>query len=476
MIESIKNRIWDMLKEKDVSLAMLYDKEGNILWQRGRKIKGKTIPEGEGFSKSCIEKTLSSDIPVKEEDVVISLSSEHLPHSARVLYIKSLFIQPLAPGYYLYIDSGSKEAFTAGDCEIFKLLGQMLGEMIIRMRSTQENAGGISGTSDAVKKIREQVIKYALEEEPVLLLGETGVGKNHVAELIHRFSGRQGKFVVVNTPSIPETLFESELFGHKKGAFTGAGENKNGLVQEADKGTLFFDEIAEIPFSFQAKLLQLIDVKKYRWLGDARERYADLRIVAASNRDLEEEVKQNRFRKDLFFRLNVLPIEIPPLRERKEDIAVIVNEYQSLLKGKTVTQGFWKVLNRYDWPGNVRELINLLKRAGIHLVNPVIDREIETLLKRTKVEDPVYPGFNGEQFEKEIAGGKNFWDSIWKAFINREISRREVLSLLGKYFRQNQRNLKAMARSLNIPEKDYPRFISALHKYGVHPGKSEKEF
>jgi hypothetical protein len=258
MIESIKNRIWDMLKEKDVSLAMLYDKEGNILWQRGRKIKGKTIPEGEGFSKSCIEKTLSGDIPIKEEDVVISLSSEHLPHSARVLYIKSLFIQPLA--------------------------------------------------------------------------------------------------------------------------------------QEADKGTLFFDEIAEIPLSFQARLLQLIDVKKYRWLGDARERFADLRIVAASNRDLEEEVKQNRFRKDLFFRLNVLPIEIPPLRERKEDIAVIVNEYQSLLKGKTVTQGFW-----------------------------------------------------------------------------------EVLSLLGKYYRQSHWNLKAMARSLNLPEKDYPRFISALHKYGVHPGKSEKE-
>ncbi len=472
MIESIKNRIWAMLKEKDVSLAMLYDKEGDILWHRGRKIKGKTVQTGEGFSKSFIEKTLANDTPIEEKDVVLTLSGESLPFSARVLYIKSLFIQPVAPGYYLYIDSGIKHSFTSSDCEVFKLMGQMLGEIIVKIRNSQDISNGICGSSNCAKQIREQIIKYAIEEEPVLLLGETGVGKNHVAELVHRTSGRKGKFVVVHTPSIPETLFESELFGHKKGAFTGASESKKGLVEEAAGGTLFLDEIAEIPISFQAKLLQLIDVKKYRVVGDSSENQADIRIIAASNRLLEEEVKQQRFRKDLFFRLSVLPIEIPPLRERKEDIKDIVNQYRYLLKGKQLDDSSWQVLYQYHWPGNVRELINLLKRAGIHLENTVIGREIEAILQGNKLEEPVSRGFSSDHFDKAIAEGKSFWDSIWKEFLNREISRRDVLCILRKYYEENGNNLKALSRFLNIKEKDYPRFISALHKYNVHPGKN----
>jgi transcriptional regulator with PAS, ATPase and Fis domain len=291
--------------------------------------------------------------------------------------------------------------------------------------------------------------------------------------LVHRTSGRKGKFVVVHTPSIPETLFESELFGHKKGAFTGAGESKKGLVEEAAGGTLFLDEIAEIPISFQAKLLQLIDVKKYRVVGDSNENQADIRIIAASNRLLEEEVKQQRFRKDLFFRLSVLPIEIPPLRERKEDIKDIVNQYRYLLKGKQLDDSSWQVLYQYHWPGNVRELINLLKRAGIHLETTVIGKEIEAILQGNKLEEPVNHDFSSDRFYKAIAEGKSFWDSIWKEFLNREISRRDVLRILSKYYEENGHNLKAMSRSLNIKEKDYPRFISALHKYNVHPGKDK---
>ena len=128
-------------------------------------------------------------------------------------------------------------------------------------------------------------------------------------------------------------------------------------------------------------------------------------------------------------------------------------------------------MNQYTWPGNVRELINLLKRAGIHLAGPVIGQEIRTLLNSGQGEDLISPAGQEDRFTKEIAGGKNFWESVWQAFLDREISRREVLSLLGKYYEQNNQNLKATARALNIPEKDYPRFISALHKYKVHPGK-----
>ena len=473
MIESIKTRLWNLLKEKEVSLAMLYDKDGRILWHRGRKIKGKTITEGEGFSKSCIENTLHSRDPVEQKDVIISLSGNGLPLSARILYVKSLLIQPVTSNIFLYVDSGIKESFSQSDCDVFKVMGHLLGEMIEQIKQNQRETGGISGSSRMVETIREQVVRYSLEEEPVLLIGETGVGKNHVAELIHRFSGRKGPFVVINTPSIPETLFESELFGHRKGAFTGASENKWGLVREAEGGTLFFDEIAEIPTTFQAKLLQLIDTKKYRTLGDPREKTADVRIVAAGNRDLKEEIELKRFRQDLYFRLNVLPIKIPPLRERKEDIREIVAAYGDHLRGKEVGSGFWEAMLAYDWPGNVREVIHVLKRAGIQLPGPKIDREIESIIKADKAGTDQYVSFI-DDLRMSVSSGQSFWETAWKQFLNRDISRREMMAFLDSYYVESEKNLKTMSQHLNIEEKDYPRFISALHKYAIHPGKKSE--
>jgi transcriptional regulator with PAS, ATPase and Fis domain len=472
MIESIKTKLWDLLKEKQVSLAMLYDREGRILWHRGRKIKGKTVHEGEGFSKSYIDKTIHNGIPVEQEDVIITLSGDGLPRSARILYVKSLMIQPVAPNFFLYVDSGIKESFSPSDCEVFKIMGHLLGEVIDKIKQHQEDTGGISGTSGAIRQIRERVVNYSLEEEPVLLLGETGVGKNHIAELIHRFSGRKGPFTIVHTPSIPETLFESEIFGHKKGAFTGAAEDKKGLVAEAEGGTLFFDEIAEIPVSFQAKLLQFIETQKYRVLGDSRERQARVRIVAASNRDLEEEIEAKRFREDLYYRLNVLPIEIPPLRERKEDIQAIVKENDMHLRGKPLGERFWETVLAHHWPGNVRELIHVIKRAGIQLEGPITGKAVDSIIhhRTGKPEGESYI----EPIRREIASGANFWDTAWKYFLNRDLSRREMRAFLERYYREIGGNLKSMSKALNIEEKDYPRFISALHKYHIHPGKQEK--
>lgn len=470
MIESIKTRLWDFLKEKQVSLAMFYDRDGRILWHRGRKIKGKTIHDGEGFSKSCIEKTLRNGVPIEKDDVVITLSGDGLPRSARILYVKSLMIQPVSPDHFLYVDSGVRESFSISDSEVFKVMGHLLGEVIDKIKISQRDAGGISGTSNAIQTIREQVVNYSLEEEPVLLLGETGAGKNHIAELLHRFSGRKGPFTVVNTPSIPETLFESELFGHTKGAFTGAGENKKGLVEDAHGGTLFFDEIAEVPVSFQAKLLQFIETRKYRILGDSRERQADVRIVSASNRRLEEEIKAKRFREDLYYRLSVLPIEIPPLRTRKEDIRTLVKENERHLREKTIDEEFWKVVLAHDWPGNVRELIHVIKRAGIQLKGPVIGKEIETIIHhRADRENENGPGL--EHLFKAVDSGNSFWETAWKQFLDRDLSRREMRAFLERYYINSDRNLKTMSRDLNIEEKDYPRFISALHKYHIHPAR-----
>lgn len=471
MIESLKKKLETLLQQKEVSLAMVYDRSGRILWSTGRKIKGKTILEGEGFPKSDIMKTMVEGNSLTKEGVVISAGGEGLPRSARMLYVRSLIIKPITSDYFLYIDSGIKESFSPTDLEVFNVVGELLGEVIGQIRRSGQETGGITGTSAAIQQLRELVITYSIEEEPVLLSGETGTGKNHIAELIHRFSGKPGKFVMVHSPSIPESLFESEIFGHKKGSFTGAHENRKGLVEEAAEGTIFFDEIAEVPLSFQAKLLQFLDTQKFRVLGESTERHARTRIVAATNRDLLHEVKNKTFREDLYFRLNVLPIEIPPLRDRPEDIRALVDEYNDLLRGKRTEPPFWDCLLEHSWPGNVRELIHVLKRAGIQMRDDSIGREIEAIIQGSQTQSEKGTNSLFATLSAEMGAGKNFWDTLWKAFINREISRNELKMYLVHHFLSHDKSLKKMSQALHIDEKDYPRFVSALHKYNIHPGK-----
>ena len=369
MIESVKDKLWDILKQKEVSLAMLFSRDGRILWHKGREVIGKTIEDGEGFSKSSIGATIEKGGHFEKEGAFATLSGSNLPLSAMTLQVKSLIIQQVDPDLFLYIDSGVKESFTTSDRDMFRIIGELLGKTI---ETIKDRHVGIAGSSQAAGRLRELVLRYSLEEEPVLLIGETGVGKSYVAELIHQFSGRKGRFVIVNCPTIPENLLESEIFGHRKGAFTGADANKKGLLEEADGGTFLLDEIGEVPVTVQAKLLQLLDTRKYRVLGDTKERTADVRIIAATNRDLQEDIETKRFRQDLYYRLNVLPIKIPPLRERKEDIRSIVQENMMLLRGKSIVSGFWEAIMDHAWPGNARELIHVLKRAGIAIEEPAV--------------------------------------------------------------------------------------------------------
>jgi len=321
--------------------------------------------------------------------------------------------------------------------------------------------------------MRELVLSFALEDDPVLILGETGVGKSRIAQLIHRFSGRSGQFIIVDSPAVPESLFESELFGYAKGAFTGADRTKSGLVEAAAAGTLFLDEIAEVPLAVQAKLLRFIDQHRFRAVGDPQERQIDVRIIAATNRNLGDEIARRRFREDLFFRLNVLTIKAPPLRERPEDIRALVGEHERFLRGKELGPGFWKVVDGYDWPGNVRELVNFVKRAGIQTSGLVIGEEIEELLSRRR--PPSRPAAERDELaglRAAIETGENFFDAVWPLFLDRELNRRQLCGLLEEYFWQCRHSLKDLARRLNIPDSQYPRFVSALHRYQVHPGRS----
>jgi DNA-binding NtrC family response regulator len=228
----------------------------------------------------------------------------------------------------------------------------------------------IIGKSRQMTDICSLIDKVAITAATILITGETGTGKELVARSIHRVSHASDKsFIVVDCTAIPETLLESELFGHEKGAFTSAFSAKCGLFEIADKGTLFIDEIGEMNLGTQAKLLRAIETRQFRRLGSCKETQVDVRIIAATNRDLPEESETNNFRKDLYYRLNVVNIHLPPLRERKEDISLLVEHFLTNKSDGRITKKIspeaMKTLMDYDWPGNIRELANVIERALI---------------------------------------------------------------------------------------------------------------
>jgi transcriptional regulator with PAS, ATPase and Fis domain len=460
MIEYIKNKIWSILKEKEISLSMIFNKNGEILWHRGRDVEGNNVFAGKGFSKSSIKEILQKDKLIKKENIIVC--DENLPSSAKVLNVRSLLIIPVGDQFYLYLDSGSQKSFSEVDCKIFKTIGEMLEQMILQIRKKTNDAGGLIGQSDHIKYVREQIIKYSILDETILIVGDTGVGKSHVAELIHQNSGREGNFVTVNTPGIPENLFESELFGYRKGAFTGAHENKNGLVAEANHGTLFFDEISEIPMAFQAKLLRFIDKKKYSILGEPSEKFADVRIIAATNQKLEELIKTNKFREDLFFRLQVLEIEILPLKKRKEDIKSLVLSLNKYLKEKTIGAGFYEALYQYDWPGNIRELINILTKASIHCESPITGDKITDIIQKSKYKKSIKED-KIKQILNDLNSGKNFWDTVRKPYLSHDLNREEVKEILAESFiKSGKKKYVDLLDFFHIAKSDYNKFMSFL--------------
>lgn len=230
--------------------------------------------------------------------------------------------------------------------------------------------GCIIGESPAMHKVYELIGRVAATSSNVLITGESGTGKELVAKAIHRQSARCGKpFVAVNCGGVPETLIESELFGFKKGAFTGATANKKGLVEAAQGGTLFLDEIGELSLSLQVKLLRLLQEKTIKMIGGTEDIPVDVRIITATNRDLEQMVIDSTFREDLYYRLNVLPIRLPPLRERRGDISLLAEHFLAKFRkefGKDIrkiSSYAMDLLNNYDFPGNVRELENIVERG-----------------------------------------------------------------------------------------------------------------
>jgi two-component system nitrogen regulation response regulator NtrX len=254
----------------------------------------------------------------------------------------------------------------------------------------------LTGTSHAITELKEMIGIIAPTNAWVLIMGEHGTGKELVARSIHHLSLRSHKDLVeVNCAAIPEELIESELFGHEKGAFTGATEKKRGKFDLANEGTIFLDEIADMSLRAQAKILRILQEKKFERVGGNKLIDLDVRVLAATNKDLEEEMKAGRFRQDLYYRLHVIPLCVPPLRERKEDIRPLVERFladftaREGLEPKSMTDEAVEVLMQYDWPGNVRELKNLIERLVILTPSNVITaKDIPPLTARTEKEIP----------------------------------------------------------------------------------------
>lgn len=245
--------------------------------------------------------------------------------------------------------------------------------ILLRQQLSQRIPGRLFlGNSNQIQQLLGLLEQVIPTKSNVLILGESGTGKGLIAELIHYNSPRKDKpFISINCSAIPETLLESELFGYKKGAFTGAVSDKKGLITMADGGTLFLDEIGDMPISLQAKLLKVIETGEILPLGDTVKRLVDVRLIAATNTDLEKKVKEGKFREDLYYRLSVIEIRIPPLRERKEDIPVLVNNFIKTISEenkkpiKGIDNEAMTLLLQYPWPGNVRELKNVIERAVV---------------------------------------------------------------------------------------------------------------
>ncbi len=251
--------------------------------------------------------------------------------------------------------------------EVLLNLIRRCGELV-RLRKGPVDSGPLVYRSQAMKEVLRQAEIFARSEAPVLILGESGVGKELLARHLHEQSGRKGPFIAVNCAAIPENIFEAELFGYERGAFTGAEVAKPGLIEEAERGTLFLDEIGEMPLHLQGKLLRFLQEGEFRRLGSNQIRKSQARIVAATNEDLEKAVAEKRFREDLYFRLNVLTLKIPPLRERPEDILPLATYFLEKFNRKygkkaTLSPEAARRLAEYPFPGNVRELENLLHRA-----------------------------------------------------------------------------------------------------------------
>ena len=341
-----------------------------------------------------------------------------------------------------------------------------------------QKQSGIIGTSDGIRQVLDMIVQVAPVDISVLITGESGTGKEVVAKAIHQSSKRNSDpLVVVNCGAIPEGIIESELFGHKKGSFTGAGEDRKGYFEEANKGTVFLDEIGETPLETQVKLLRVLESGEFMRVGEAKTRKTDVRIIAATNKDLKDLVIKGEFRQDLYFRLKTVTVHVPALRNRVEDVGPFVERFalEFTRSNDILYRGFMpdavRVLKQYEWPGNVRELKNFVEKIlvlekGERITAEMVQKELTEVLPLDSTYNPALPVVVSKSSDKaeidlilrQLFMLKQDTEVIQKMLVSGAISQGDGKQSLSGLNSLEQGGLSIPEKSMEIMEEGY-RFI-----------------
>jgi transcriptional regulator with PAS, ATPase and Fis domain len=349
------------------------------------------------------------------------------------------------------------------------------------------------GETPAVRGLHEEITYASRCDAKVLITGESGVGKEVVARLIHANSGRRrAPLITVNCAALSDTLLETELFGHVRGSFTGAYRDRSGALELANRGTVFMDEIGETSPRMQGLLLRFLEAGEIQRVGsDAVQSHVDVRVIAATNRQLVESVAAKTFREDLYYRLNVIHIRVPPLRERRDDIALLLRFFldqfsrQYSVPQPRLAPAACTVLCEYNWPGNIRELKNIAER----LVVRASDQEIEPrdlpheVLRCTTLGQSALgqsagapttvtsaPARSNSEalFDRMVNGGESFWTAVYAPFMSRDLTRDDVRAIVRRGLERTGGNYRVMVELFNMSPDDYKRFLGVLRKYQCH--------
>jgi transcriptional regulator with PAS, ATPase and Fis domain len=334
------------------------------------------------------------------------------------------------------------------------------------------------GNSPSVLELKEEIARVASSDAKVLIVGESGAGKEVVARTVHALSRRADRpFVPVNSAGLPETLLESELFGHIKGSFTGAYRDKPGKLELADTGTVFLDEIGDMTLRMQGILLRFLETGELQRVGTDRvETSVNVRVVSATNRNLEELIAKGLFREDLFYRLNVVHLTVPPLRERKGDVPLLVEQFLKRFVGvngnavRGVSPEAMQALTNYDWPGNIRQLQNVIQRILVTGHTEVVGldelpNELRTSRVATRPIKERRRTVADELYTRVVEQRESFWTAVYPRYMNREITKVDVRNLVGKGLDEARGNYKIVARLFNMESRDYKKFLNFLRKH-----------
>ena len=321
----------------------------------------------------------------------------------------------------------------------------------------------------------------AASDSKVLLSGESGAGKEVLARRIHARSRRyQLPMFTINCAGVPEGLLESEFFGHMRGSFTGADRDRKGFLETADNGTVLLDEVGEMSLRMQGMLLRFLENGEIQRIGSERPRtIVDVRVIAATNRDLLDQVSRKEFREDLYYRLNIVHLVVPPLRERREDIALLFRHYLSALSRKArmpepeVAPDAIAALERYDWPGNVRELKNVVERAllirggqAVTAANLPLNQRPAVVSAAAAAAAAAVPETVGDTLYRTLAeGGASFWIVVYEPFMLRDLTRETVRQVILRGLQQTKGSYRLVAQLFNLRPEDYKRFMNFLQKH-----------